>query len=359
MTVTILQPHEEQEYSNYVARCPTASFEYTYEWIKIISNSFGFMPYVLISRGEQSEINGVLPLFKARSIFGTRLVSTPYAVQTPIIAQNNVAYINLLRSAVELTRSENVDYLEIRGEPLNFSQELPERDTDFIIKMVRHQTAFNFSLPLKNNPEEILKMLPKSSIRWGIKKAQNSSLVIRKGKSPQEVSEFYKLFLNTRKIRGVPGYPLFFFQDIVQHFNENCRIYLAVHQGKPVAAIFLIYHQKEVRYAFAGAVHDHSMMQLQPYHLLIWEAIKDASREGYTIFNFGGATQEANEGGLYEFKRKWSEQITPVVSSFYFHKNKKITCHNSLLFSFASSCWKHLPLWLIKRIDHYVIRQFV
>ncbi len=359
MTVTILNHKEEQEYTDYIAGCAVATFEYTYDWIKIISDSFGFKPYILISRGEKDEIDGVLPIFKAKSIFGTRLVSTPYAVQTPIIAQNTMAYRALLHSAVEIVRSENVDYLEIRGEPSNFSQNLLGKEISSTNKIVQRQTAFNFSLPLSADPEEILRRLPKSSIRWGIKKAQSSSLTIRKGKSPEEVSDFYKLFLNTRKVRGVPGYPLIYFQDIVRRFNEKSCIYIAEYHGKPVAAIFLIYHQKEVRYAFAGAVHNRAMMQLQPYHLLIWEAIKDACRDGYTTFNFGGATEEANDGGLYEFKRKWSEQITPVVSSFYFHNNQKITNHHSPLFNIASSCWKRLPLWLIKRIDPYVIRQFV
>ncbi len=378
MTVAILTPRDEPEYDRYLINSPLATFEYTINWSKILSTSFGFKPYLLISRGKQHEINGVLPLFKAKSIFGTRLVSTPYAVQTPIIAQNSATYRNLLRFAIELVKTEDLDYLEIRGEPeIIIPEESYLKDTtslnatstdqesnnltgdDPITKLVQRQNVYNFLLPLNSGPQEIWKKLPKSSIRWGIKKAQNSSLTIRKGRSLQEISAFYKLFLNTRKRRGVPGYPLSYFQDIVERFAENSRIYLAEHQGKPIAAIFLLYHKKEVRYAFAGALHDRSLIQLQPYHLLIWEAINDACREGYSTFNFGGATVETNDGGLYEFKRKWSEQITPVVSSFYFHKESKQTEANSPLFKIASRCWKHFPSWFIKRIDQYVIRQFV
>ncbi len=372
MVVTLITASDERDYNEYIAQCSVATFEYTSNWSKIISNSFGFKPYLLISRGDDGKINGVLPLFKAKSIFGTRLVSTPYAVQTPIIAETKTVSHHLLQSAVELARSENVDYLEIRGKPkiIICEENCGENDPENMFsmantnpKLVQRQTVYNFSLSLSSEPEEILKKLPKSSIRWGIKKAQNSSLTIQKGRSSQDVSDFYQLFLNTRKTRGVPGYPLIHFQDIVRRFDKNCQIYVAHHQRKPIAAIFLLYYKKEVRYAFAGAVHDRSLLQLQPYHLLIWEAIKDACRDGYTTFNFGGATVEANDGGLYEFKKKWSEEITPIVSSFYFHKNSKPNLKqiepNSRLLGIATRCWKHLPLWFIKRIDHYVIRQFV
>ncbi len=376
MAVTPITASDEQDYNEYITQCSVATFEYTSHWSQIISNSFGFKPYTLISRGEDGKINGVLPLFKAKSIFGTRLVSTPYAVQTPIIALNTMTYQDLVRSAIKLAQSENVDYLEIRGEPeITIREDSPFKDTSSTksisnyletgendnpaVKLVQHQTVYNFSLSISSGPEEILKRLPKSSIRWGIKKAQNSSLTIQKGRSSQEISDFYNLFLNTRKKRGVPGYPLIYFKDIVQRFDKKCQIYVAHHQRKPIAAILLLYHQKEVRYAFAGAVHNRSLLQLQPYHLLIWEAIKDAHRDGYTTFNFGGATVEANDGGLYEFKKKWSEEITPIISYFYFQKNRKQIEPNSRLFGIASHCWKHLPLWFIKRIDHYIIRQFV
>ena len=88
MSVSILKPSDELEYHDYLTQCSLATFEYTSQWSKIIFHSFGFKPYILISRGEQGGINGVLPLFKAKSIFATRLVSTPYAVQTPILAQD-------------------------------------------------------------------------------------------------------------------------------------------------------------------------------------------------------------------------------------------------------------------------------
>ncbi len=363
---SLLALTDEEKYQYYVDNHPQATFEYSLGWRDIIKNNFGFKPYYVISINEDGKMNGVLPLFLAKSIFGRRLVSIPYAVYTGLLADNAEIEQNLIsfvrELAKELSEKEKVDFLEIR--------EREEKKWSNNLNFQRKSEVFNFSLKLAANPEEVWKKLPKGSVRWGIKKAQSSGLTFRQGNTLHEAADFYHLFLATRKKRGVPGYPLKYFQEILAVFKEKSRIYLADYQGKPVAAIFLLYHKKEVRYAFAGAVHDPQIMPLQPYHLLIWEAIKDACRDGYAVFNFGGATLQANDGGLYEFKKRWADVITPVSSYYHylhnFHKIQKEsmvlaenTVLNKVLLKTASKCWKHLPLWLIKRLNPYVIKQFV
>lgn len=363
---SLLALADEENYQHYVNNHPQATFEYSLGWRDIIKNNFGFKPYYVISKNEDGQMNGILPLFLAKSIFGRRLVSIPYAVYTGLLTDNAEIEQNLIgfarELANELSRTKKVNFLEIR--------EREEKNWSKTLNFQRKSEVFNFSLKLSTNPEEVWKKLPKSSVRWGIKKAQNSGLTFRQGNTLREAADFYRLFLATRKKRGVPGYPLKYFQEILAVFKDKLRIYLADYQGKPVAAIFLLYHKKEVRYAFAGAVHDQQIMPLQPYHLLIWEAIKDACREGYVVFNFGGATLQANDGGLYEFKKRWADTITPVSSYYHypynFHKIQKEntglaenTVLSKVLLKTASQCWKHLPLWLIKRLDPYVIKQFV
>ncbi len=354
MKLEILDDNSTEDYQRFIEQHDSAAFEYTLKWKNIMERTFGFKPFFVISKDENNLINGVLPLFKAKSIFGSRFVSTPYSIYTPIIAENDQIRDKITDFAVELTKSENIDYLEIR-----------ERDESLLNKkFMKKQFVFNFSLSIDSGEKEIFKHLPKSSVRWGIKKAQNSGLSFTKGNSSKDLNNFYRLFLKTRKFRGVPGYPLVFFQNIIQEFGfkefgNDCKIYTTYKNNKPIAAIFLIYHKKEVRYAFAGALHDKEIMQLQPYHFIIWEAIKDACKEGYTTFNFGGATLDTNDGGLYDFKKKWSDKIVSVPYYFYFNTDKKDNNYNSFLFKIAGSCWKRLPVWIIKRLDPYIIRQFV
>ena len=355
MVVEQLNHGDEQEYEAFLQKhSATVAFEHTLSWREVMGTNFGFIPYFLVQKDSDGKIEGVLPLFKAKSIFGTRFVSTPYSITTGIIAENKSAEDKLALFAKELSVQEKASFVEIR-----------ERNEKNYANYKKSSTVFNFSLQLSANIEEIWKKLPKSSVRWGIKKAQNSGLTWNCGSSKQELDDFFKLFLQTRKHRGVPGYPYQYFKDIITAFSEKVNIYITKKDGKPIAAIFLIYYQKEVRYAFAGATYDKEMLNLQPYHLILWEAIKDACAHDYQVFNFGGATLATNDGGLYEFKRKWADKIEEVHSYFYYSSDQKNKDpppninQDTLLLKLASKIWQKLPLFVIQKISPYVIRQFV
>src|SRR3989338_1998305 len=336
MAVEQLNKTDEPEYEAFIQNhSSSVAFEHTLLWREVMSANFGFIPYFLVYKNFNGKIEGILPLFKAKSIFGTRFVSTPYSITTGIIAENKSAQEELVSFAKELCLREKASFVEIR-----------ERNEKNYGDYAKISTVFNFSLQLTNNIEEIWKKLPKSSVRWGIKKAQNSGLTWNCGSSHPELDDFFKLFLQTRKHRGVPGYPYDYFRDIINTFGEKVRIYITKKDNKPIAAIFLIYYQKEVRYAF------------------------------------GGATLATNDGGLYEFKRKWGDKVEKVHSYFYYNNQKKSSKldngsnnnssdnngnnpgnkhgndKNIVLLKVASKIWQKLPLSVIKKISPYVIKQF-
>ncbi|MBI2151821.1 peptidoglycan bridge formation glycyltransferase FemA/FemB family protein [Candidatus Woesearchaeota archaeon] len=347
---SLLTTEDKSDYEKYIENNIKTSFEYTLHWKNILEKNFGFKGMHIISKDTDGNINGTLPLFLAKGIFGTRLISTPYAIYTGILAENETVKKKLLAFACELSSKEKVEFMEIRE----------EKESDYNNNFQMKKKVFNFSLNLTLNPEEIWKKLPKGSVRWGIKKAQSSNLTWRCSNSESDLSQFYKLFLQTRKVRGVPAYPYSYFKDIVENFKEKVCVYTAYLSSKPVASIFLIKHKKEVRYAFAGAIHKKEIMQLQPYHLLLWEAIKNACNEGFTKFNFGGATLDTNDGGLYEFKKKWVDEIVEITSYFYLNKKKNLSGEeNKLVFKLAMAVWKKLPLSWINFLSPFVIKQFV
>lgn len=349
MAVHIIDQTMENEYSKYVQEHPQATFEHLLVWRNLIRDHFGFVPYYLIKKNEEGIVEGILPLFKARGLFGTRFVSIPYAVSAGILSNSIETTMELISFAKELTQKEKADYLEIRE----------QKELKQTILLDYDKKVFSFSLSLCSNIEEIWKKLPKGSIRWGIKKAQRSGLTSEFGNNEDLFREFYALFLNTRKHRGVPAYPANYLKDCLDKFGNNARIYIARHKNKPIAAIFLLYNKEEMRYAFAGSVTDRKILQMQPYHLLMWDAICDACKRGYTQFNLGGAMASTNDGGLYDFKKKWADKIIENPSYFYSRNNKIIPHDDTALIKFASTCWRKMPISLVRKLSPLVIRQFV
>lgn len=339
----------EEEYEKYLSKNPKSAFEHSLMWGRIIKNNFKFEPLYFVYE-QEGEIRGVLSLFKAKSIFGKRLVATPYAVHTEVLADDEKVKNELWLFAKDLAKKEGVDYLELREKEEN------SNCADFKLA----ESVFSFKLNLSEDHQEIWKRLPKSSVRWGIKKAQKSGLTWSKGNTDKELDIFYRLFLATRKFRGVPAYPYSYFKEIIVRFKEDGQIFITKLNGEAVAVIFLIYYNGEVRYFAGGMVQRREIMQLQPYHLILWEAIKEACSNGYHTLNLGGATPHANEGGLYGFKKKWASEVKAVNSYYYFNGKKEMSgTGEGVMFNVAGKVWKKLPLKVIDVLSPVVIRQFV
>jgi lipid II:glycine glycyltransferase (peptidoglycan interpeptide bridge formation enzyme) len=94
-----------------------------------------------------------------------------------------------------------------------------------------------------------------------------------------------------------------FFDLIPKHFrpNEDYKIFTATLEGEIIAALLLFYFKNSVEY-FTPAINE-EVRQLQPLALIIYEAMVDAAKRGYTTWNWGG-TWESQEG-VFRFKKKW------------------------------------------------------
>jgi FemAB-related protein (PEP-CTERM system-associated) len=342
---SLLGQNDEREYQRFIEENPSP-FEYTLAWRKIMETHFGFKSFHIICKKE-GQICGALPLFKAKGFFGTRLVSTPYATYTGILADNEETKKSIIDFSKHLVKKEKVNFLEIREQTENIN---------FDLKMKKK--VFNFSLKLSDDYSRVWKTLPKGSVRWGIKKAIRNGLTWEVGNSEKDLDQFYKLFLQTRKFRGVPGYPYKYLKEILNSFDV--KIYTTKLKEKAIASIFLIYYKKEVRYAFGGALHDRELMKMQPYHLILWEAIKDACLNDYAIFNFGGSSLSANEGGLYGFKKKWADEIIELPYYYILNKLEKIPDEGPVFFlNLGAAAWKKLPTPLVRFLSPKIIKRFV
>ncbi len=178
---SLLTSKDELSYNNYIENNPQSTFEYTLQWKKILEKNFGFQSKHIIAKDEEENIQGVLPLFKASSIFGKRLVSTPYAIYSGILADTREVKKEIIEFSKRLAIEEKVNFLEIREEKEN---------NCFNNFQTRRQTH-NFSLKLNKPIEELWKELPKGSVRWGIKKAQKSNLNWSCGNSDRTRPQYF------------------------------------------------------------------------------------------------------------------------------------------------------------------------
>ncbi|MFC1686799.1 lipid II:glycine glycyltransferase FemX [Nanoarchaeota archaeon] len=347
--IGILTEEDYDSYNKFLHSNEDALIDHTLEFKEIISNNFNYEAIYLTAKKEE-EIVGILPLFKAKSFLsGTRLISLPYSITGGLICKEKECAKELIEAAKKLVK-DKIKYLEIRQrKPLD-----SELLTDFTIQ----NNVVSFYLNLDKPISVIWKQLPKSSIRWGIKKAKKSNLTIRVGNNKEILNHFYDLYLNTRKDRGIPAYSYSFFKDLIDKLGEGVRISVAFHGKEPLASIFLLCYNGEIRYNFAGASYKNEHRQFQPYHILLWDAIQHGVNNNYKRFNFHASIIDQDGGGLYKFKQRWSEE-EKELNYYFYPKNDKLTdsdLNNS--YGFIRKILKKLPKKVIAKISPLAIKQY-
>lgn len=344
-----MQESDYEEYKYFIDACEDSLIDHTLGFKEIIENNFGYRSCYLLARKER-DIVGVLPLFETKSILGgKRYISIPYSVASGFLVKDQRCIPFLLNTAKDMIK-DDCRYLEIRQrKPIN---------SDLQQSLVVHREVTNFYLSMDKSIDELWKSLPKSSVRWAVTKAEKNSVAVKAGNSELELNVFYDLYLNTRKQRGIPAYPRQFFKDIISKFPIHSKIYISYKDNQPLAAIFILYHRQEMRYAFSGASSKKEHLMLQPYHILFWQAIKDGKEKGYKSFDLSSSTATQDGGGIYDFKKKWSDSCENLYHYFYAFDKSLIPSDLSNAHHFIRKVWKKLPKSIIQLISKPVIKQY-
>jgi len=346
LSIELLKEEDDLLYQDYLVHDPEASYEHSLEVRDLITRHFKFKPFYLVAKND-GKICAVLPLFKAKSLLeGTRFVSLPFFPHGGVLGSSPQYKRVLLVRAQQL--AADTKFLEIRQ-----AQVLPtEIATDF----VKQSPIIDFFLELKGSEKEMFDSLHKD-VRYDIRKAQKNNLTVQLGKEKKFLDAFYRVYLRTRKRRGLPAWPYSLFSEALQRCNALVAVtYL---KDKPIAGAFLFLDRETIEYAFAGA--DYRYTSLCPYYLLLWEVICYALPLGYSILDFGGTTTKMNDGKMYSFKEKWSSGKKEIPYYFYASHSENIPQLESSfkLYSWYGKVWSLLPTPVIRLISPIVIRQFI
>ncbi|MFC1686794.1 lipid II:glycine glycyltransferase FemX [Nanoarchaeota archaeon] len=340
--ISILTEEDYEEYKRFLKENKESLYEHSLEVKELVSKYFKFKPKYLIAK-ENNKIVGALPLFEAKSLIqGKRLVSIPFFPYGGVIGECKKG---LLETAKEL--SKDVKFLQIRQR--NGLE--PELEKDF----VRQAPILDFLVNLTESPEEMWASL-KRDVRKNIKKAKKNGLKFELGRNKKELDDFYDIYLNTRKKRGVPAWPKGLFEEALK--SHDSLIGLVYQKDKPIAAGFFSFYNKEIVYGFSGA--DYNKINLCPYHLLVWNMCRYGIKKGYTVLDYGPTTKEMNDGGLFDFKSRWCDEHNELPYYFYAANKENVPAlqNDFKLYKLYGKIWSRLPKWVINKISPFIIRQF-
>ncbi len=142
-----------------------------------------------------------------------------------------------------------------------------------------------------------------------VRKASKMGITINHDESDGAIEFLIATHHENMKSIGGLAKPARFFSEVrrVFEYGRDYRVYTATIDARPIAAMLCFYCNATVEY-FPPVVLAEWRSQ-QPLSLIIHEAMRDASREGFEYWNWGGTW--LTQDGVYHFKKRWGSEDLP------------------------------------------------
>ncbi len=285
-------------------------------WLAALENEYGQRPLKLACEEPDGTLSGILPLMVTRGLplgiggasAGRRLSSLP---RTPIAGPLGTSDA-VLRALVEAAMAR------ARSAGLRLQLKQASRTLDDLIPGLRGTPwRLSYVKPLPDDPDRLRfgKSRNHARIAWAVRKAQREGLRVSDAVTEADVRDWYRLYLDVNRWRGIPARPYRLFQAAWEHLGPGGFLrLLLVHReqsGRDVllAGSMLLMLGETAFYAFNGRLRE--ALHLRPNDLLQWHAMRDAAAAGYRWYDLG-EVEEGNEG-LGGFKVKWDTQTRALM----------------------------------------------
>jgi CelD/BcsL family acetyltransferase involved in cellulose biosynthesis len=270
-------------------------------WAALLADCYRYPAFALALEDGAGQILAGLPVLDVSNrLTGKRWMSLPYTDVCPPLVAPHSSVEELVALLEEERIRQHIPQLEVRAE-------LPGPKTS------RRSEAVIHTLPLAADAELIKKNF-KPTVRQHIAKGTRAGVVVRRAEAAEDVIDtFYSLHVRTRQRQGVPVQPRRYFLSLWQRMLEPglgvCLLAQSDH-GPIAGAVFLAWKDTVV-YKYSAS--DHRFLRLRPNFVLLWEAIRWSSSNGYAALDLGRT--DLDNRGLRHFKSSWGAREEPVVYS--------------------------------------------
>lgn len=316
-------------WDDYLLDAPGASFYHLFGWREINRACFGHRSHYLAAL-RQGRPCGVFPMvFVESRIFGRLLVSMPFVNYGGIVAGDEEARTALLQRAIELSRKERADYLEIRSLT---ALEGPLQTSTKKISM---------TLDLDPDPDVIWNRF-QSKHRTNIRRAYKDAFEVKFGRE-ELLDDFYRVMANSWRSLGTPIYRKSYFRQVLRTFPDQALIFVAYQDNSPVAVAFNGYYRATAEGMWAGTLPEYR--RANPNYVLYWEMIKHACLHGCRQYHLGRSTADS---GAETFKKKWNAVPHQLYWQYHLADGRPMPALNvdNPRYQLAIRLWRRMPVGL-------------
>jgi CelD/BcsL family acetyltransferase involved in cellulose biosynthesis len=274
-----------------LAASPGATFFHSRAWAEVLASTFrGWKPSPVVTEFSDGNV-ALLPLMSKVGIFGVEIYResmVPGVYGGPVFLKPPTdEHWDGISSVIQ-----SIPNLLMIGNPF-LSQ---PRSLPFTATMWTHV------LDLSGGIDSVLRRFRKGH-KAAVKAAERSGLEVEIATSPEDISEYFRIYEQTLKRWGRIArgfYPAQLFMNLfsLPGYGENVKLWLAKHNGVVIGGIWVFYHNDHAVY-WHGAT-DTPYLSYHANHLLVTAAIKDSCNKALRWFDFNPS---GGLKGVEHFKR--------------------------------------------------------
>lgn len=307
---------------------PKGNFAQSYLWSK---QKPMWKWEALLSRDGQGNIKGAMSvLIRKMPPFGKSLM---YACRGPVcdLDDKDTLY-DLLDGARALAKEYGAYCLKMDPDVPSSNGEFTRLLTDYGFRLKDGgknfeaiQPKYVFRLNVEGKTEEELLAGFHQKWRYNIRLAQKKGVEV-KVCGQEQIPAFSDLMLTTGVRDGFVTRQPEYFAAMLENLGEHARLYMAFHEGTPIAGTLAIHYGDKVWYLYGASSNEHR--NLMPNYLLQWSMIQWAVEQNCRVYDFRGVSGDVSEDnplyGLYRFKQGFGGDFTEFVGEMDYVLNPAI-----------------------------------
>ncbi len=309
-------------------------------WLQGVEAATRNRAIVLAIAASSGRIAGLLPLHHVKSaLFGQALVSTAFAVDGGILADDASGLQKLSDAAQAMARELGDLSIELHGGPA-------------VEGWQDYSEHVGFSRPLAADDEAELLAIPRKH-RVELRKAlANPALRVEIGKTAKLIRDHYRVYSHSVRNLGTPVFPARLFREMLDRFGEDADI-LAVYDGdRPVSAVLSLYHKGAVMPYWGGGIHD--ARRLRSNELMYFRLMAHARERGCATFDFGRSKKDSGQAA---WKKSFGFEPRPLHYHTWSADGKARDIDpRSDKYQRRIDLWKKLPLPVANLIGPMIAR---
>ena len=317
-------------------------------WLTALQEESGQRCYVLGCESGDGILRGLMPLAYTRGLpfnisnhqTKRRICSLPRTPFAGPISTSAKATELLLAGAMERAQIENIQ-LQIKTD-----KPLQEGLRNNLV-CEKWRPTYVLSLPECLDRLKFGNARSRHRAHWSVKRAKELGLAVRSAETESDLYIWYRLYLDTMRRNVVPPRSFKFFLSLWRNLQKSgaLRLLLAEQQRDNgtviVAGSIFLSMGNGASYAFTGCLTKNLCTHAND--LILWEAIRQACREGYRFLDFGEVPEEHPQ--LVRFKTKWGAQPRPLYRYYSpFPEQNGTPSKPRWLRYVLNSAWQLVPL---------------